>query len=127
MLDLGGGLEDYSRRQGAAIGIRESGTQLLPAGRTLAPVDEATLAEAVRRLVEALQPGRIYLFGSRARGDAHQDSDYDFLHPSLDSEGVPLLELLEPTPREVKRALALTDEAVQFVLARLTDATRPRP
>ena len=119
MLDLGGGLEDYSRRRGAAIGIRESGTQLLPAGRTL--------AEAVRRLVEALQPERIYLFGSRARGDAHQDSDYDFLHPSLDSEGVPLLELLEPTPREAKRALALTDDAVQFVLARLTDATRPRP
>jgi predicted nucleotidyltransferase len=37
------------------------------------------LAEAVRRLVEALQPERIYLFGSRARGDARDDSDYDFL------------------------------------------------
>jgi hypothetical protein len=33
----------------------------------------------VRRLVEALQPERIYLFGSRARGDARDDSDYDLL------------------------------------------------
>jgi hypothetical protein len=30
-------------------------------------------------LVETLQPERIYLFGSRARGDAHPDSDYDLL------------------------------------------------
>jgi predicted nucleotidyltransferase len=37
------------------------------------------LAEAVRRLVEALHPRRVYLFGSRARGDARQDSDYDFM------------------------------------------------
>jgi predicted nucleotidyltransferase len=33
----------------------------------------------VRRLVDELHPQRIYLFGSRARGDAHQDSDYDLL------------------------------------------------
>src|SRR5690348_3959414 len=45
----------------------------------VAVTDEALLAEAVRRLVEALQPERIYLFGSRARGDAHADSDYDLL------------------------------------------------
>lgn len=37
------------------------------------------MADAVHRLVEALHPERIYLFGSRARGDARQDSDYDFL------------------------------------------------
>lgn len=37
------------------------------------------LAEAVRRLVDCFQPDRIYLFGSRARGDAHEDSDYDIL------------------------------------------------
>ena len=33
----------------------------------------------VRRLVEELHPQRVYLFGSRARGDAHEDSDYDVL------------------------------------------------
>lgn len=37
------------------------------------------LAEIVRRLVAAYQPERIYLFGSKARGDAGPDSDYDLL------------------------------------------------
>jgi len=42
-------------------------------------VDEAVLAEIVRRLVEAVDPDRIILFGSRARGDARPDSDVDLL------------------------------------------------
>lgn len=37
------------------------------------------LSEMVLRLVEGLHPRRIYLFGSRARGDNESDSDYDFL------------------------------------------------
>ena len=37
------------------------------------------LAEIVRRLVDAYQPERIYLFGSVARGEAGPDSDYDLL------------------------------------------------
>jgi uncharacterized protein len=37
------------------------------------------LAEIVRRLVAAYQPERIYLFGSKARGDAGPDSDYDLM------------------------------------------------
>ncbi len=37
------------------------------------------LAEIVRRLVGAYDPSRIYLFGSRARGDAGPDSDYDIM------------------------------------------------
>jgi len=37
------------------------------------------LGEIVRRLTATLRPTRIYLFGSRARGDAGQDSDYDLL------------------------------------------------
>src|ERR1700738_1164630 len=41
--------------------------------------DDPVLSEVVRRLVDALHPERIYLFGSRARGDAHDDSDYDVL------------------------------------------------
>jgi len=42
-------------------------------------VDDPALSEAVRRLVAAYQPERIYLFGSVARGDAGPDSDYDLL------------------------------------------------
>ena len=33
----------------------------------------------VGRLVQAFQPDRIYLFGSRARGESGADSDYDLL------------------------------------------------
>jgi len=41
--------------------------------------DETVLAEVVRRLVEAVDPDRILLFGSRARGDSRPDSDLDLL------------------------------------------------
>ena len=37
------------------------------------------LAEMVRRLVTEFQPDRIYLYGSRARGEAGPDSDYDLM------------------------------------------------
>ena len=42
-------------------------------------VSDPKLAEIVRRLVEAFQPERIYLFGSYARGEVHPDSDYDLM------------------------------------------------
>lgn len=42
-------------------------------------INEATLAEIVQRLVRAVDPDRIILFGSRARGDAAADSDLDLL------------------------------------------------
>ncbi len=41
--------------------------------------EDAVLAEIVRRLVAAYQPERIYLFGSKARGEAGSDSDYDIM------------------------------------------------
>lgn len=40
------------------------------------PVTDPVLAEIVRRLAEAYKPLSIYLFGSKARGDAEPDSDY---------------------------------------------------
>ena len=42
-------------------------------------IDDPILAEMVRRLTDAFAPERIYLFGSRARGDAGADSDYDLM------------------------------------------------
>lgn len=41
--------------------------------------DDLVLAEIVRRLAAAYEPERIYLFGSKARGDAGPDSDYDLM------------------------------------------------
>jgi predicted nucleotidyltransferase len=40
---------------------------------------EPAWVEVVRRLVEAYQREWIYLFGSKGRGDAESDSDYDLL------------------------------------------------
>ncbi|MDP2183788.1 MAG: nucleotidyltransferase domain-containing protein [Actinomycetota bacterium] len=40
--------------------------------------DDIVLEEATRRLVCELKPTSVYLFGSRARGTASPDSDFDF-------------------------------------------------
>ena len=37
------------------------------------------LAEIIDRILQVTDPDRIVLFGSRARGDARPDSDFDFL------------------------------------------------
>lgn len=43
------------------------------------PDGDPVLHEIVARLVAALRPTRLYLFGSQARGDAGPASDYDIL------------------------------------------------
>ena len=43
------------------------------------PIDDPVLAEIVRRLIATYRPERIYLFGSRGRGEAGYDSDYDLM------------------------------------------------
>jgi len=43
------------------------------------PHADPVLAELVRRLSDAYQPEQIYLFGSKARGEAGPDSDYDLM------------------------------------------------
>ena len=44
-----------------------------------ARVDEGMMDEIVRRIVGAVRPHRIILFGSRARGTAGESSDVDLL------------------------------------------------
>ena len=44
-----------------------------------AHVDTELIDEIVRRIVDAIHPQKIILFGSRARGDAHRGSDIDLL------------------------------------------------
>ena len=45
----------------------------------MASVAEERLAKLTTVLVEAARPKRIILFGSQARGDAAEDSDFDLL------------------------------------------------
>ncbi len=42
-------------------------------------IEQKTLAEIVRRVVEIAQPEKIILFGSAARGDMGPNSDVDLL------------------------------------------------
>jgi predicted nucleotidyltransferase len=52
-------------------------------------LDESAIGTAVRRIVERFDPDEVILFGSRARGDAREDSDYDLLivGPSAEPRG----------------------------------------
>jgi excisionase family DNA binding protein len=80
-------VDDWIARGAASQSASEGGAFLQPKGLEMAPsrVDaellgsDPTLAEIVRRLIEAYQPERIYLFGSRARGESGPHSDYDLL------------------------------------------------
>jgi predicted nucleotidyltransferase len=40
---------------------------------------QTSLDEALRRLVTAYEPERVYLFGSAARGDTNENSDFDLM------------------------------------------------
>lgn len=42
-------------------------------------VTDEVIAEMVDRIVVEVQPEQVYLFGSRARGEAREDSDVDIL------------------------------------------------
>jgi len=42
-------------------------------------VTDDLLAEVVNAVVKEVQPEQVYLFGSRARGDARKDSDLDIM------------------------------------------------
>ena len=52
----------------------------------MATVYPEILEEVVDRLVQGLQPDRIYLFGSQARGQADEGSDIDLLLVVPDSD-----------------------------------------
>jgi predicted nucleotidyltransferase len=96
------------------------------------PPRDDLIGDIVRRIVETAQPEKIILFGSRARGDARPNSDFDVLATKESSEpgyrrDAPLYVALVDLPVEVD-VLVYTPEEVaewaQVPQAFATTATR---
>ena len=75
------------------------------------PAGDSVLDEIVKRLVATLNPQRIYLFGSRARGDAGPDSDYDLLL-LVDNASEPAYRLSQRGYRALRGIVAAVDVVV---------------
>ena len=85
-----------------------------------------------RRIAAQFNPDRIILFGSRARGRAHADSDVDLLvvmrcNGSGARKAVEILNRVEPefavdlivrTPQEIRRRLAQQDRFLADIVRR---------
>ncbi|MCC7293485.1 MAG: nucleotidyltransferase domain-containing protein [Phycisphaerales bacterium] len=67
------------------------------------------LAGMVERLVAAFEPDRIYLFGSKARGDEGPDSDYDLMVivPEVHEPGYRLAQQASRVLREFATAVGV--------------------
>lgn len=91
---------------------------------------DATLAEIVRRIASVEPQAKIILFGSRSRGDARPDSDYDlviiapWLDPHRSASGHirralrgidAAMDLLVLTPEDWNRGLSLYGSVVHDV------------
>jgi predicted nucleotidyltransferase len=66
----------------------------------VASADSPVLAEIVKRLVSAVDPEKLVLFGSRARGRNRPGSDYDIL--IIKTEPDPALRRTGPLYRELQ-------------------------
>jgi len=86
----------------------------------MAVADETLIAEAGRRLAAAAPDAQVILFGSRARGEGHSDSDLDLLviEPEIDSRTAEYVRL--------RRELRGLDVAVDLLLYRSSEADRWR-
>ena len=53
--------------------------QKAPTTKGMVPVTDALLDQMIQAIVAEVNPEQVILFGSRARGDAREDSDVDLL------------------------------------------------
>ncbi|MBF0294093.1 MAG: nucleotidyltransferase domain-containing protein [Magnetococcales bacterium] len=77
-------------------------------------MDEALLKTMVNRIVDAVAPERIVLFGSHARGDARADSDVDLLVIASETFGPGLSRFQAYTALE--NAMGMIPVATDFLL-----------
>lgn len=80
-------------------------------------LNDDLVGDIVRRIVDTAQPEKVILFGSRARGDARPDSDFDVLVIKQSNEprhrrSVPLYVALADLPVEVE-VMVYTPEEVE--------------
>lgn len=81
--------------------------------------DTGILDEIVRRIVRMANPLRVILFGSRARGDARPESDFDLLVIRQSSEprhrrSAPIYSALADLPVEVEVMVYTPGEVLQW-------------
>ena len=81
--------------------------------------DGPLMDEIVRRIVRVIRPRKIILFGSRARGDAQPDSDFDLLVINESAEpryrrSAPLYTALADLPVEVEIMVYTPEEVLQW-------------
>ncbi|MGA2608555.1 MAG: nucleotidyltransferase domain-containing protein [Terriglobia bacterium] len=105
-------LADKSVSAREAAGAKE--VRVFGSGSMNAPSDDL-VGDIVRRIVETAQPDKIILFGSRARGDARPNSDFDILVIKESSEpryrrSVPLYVALADVPAEVEVVVYTPEE-----------------
>lgn len=99
---------------------------------TATQANAGDLREVVRRIVQLLDPVKVILFGSRARGDARLDSDFDLLvvQESIEprhARSAPIYTALADVPIEVEVMVytpAEIDEWRQVPQAFVTTAIR---
>jgi len=80
---------------------------------------DSKLEEIVKRIVDATRPEKVILFGSRARGEARPDSDFDLLVIKESDEprykrSAPLYALLSDLPVEVEVMVYTPQEAWEW-------------
>lgn len=82
----------------------------------MSPLTDTVVHDIVRRIVDTVQPEKVILFGSQARGDARPNSDYDVLVIKHSDEpryrrSAPLYVALADLPVEVE-VMVYTPEEV---------------
>lgn len=93
---------------------------------------EPPIDEIARRIVEAFRPRRIVMFGSRARGDTHPDSDLDLM-VEMETDDTPAqraraidalfglrrwaMDLVVYTPREVEQQRQYRNSLIRMIEA----------
>jgi len=85
-----------------------------------AQLESGIIAEVVRQVVRVADPLKVILFGSRARGDARPDSDFDLLvvresNQRRDERSAPIYTALASVPAEVE-VMVYTPAEIEIAL-----------